>query len=368
MSRKNRERREANRDMETTQLPHFSTSLNRRALLVTGGIAAGTTVLFGLCESFRKIQDAVNSSGKPHDASIEMARKYGSVVFDRTNGIPERMFICLKQVHAGKTTIEDFRRNPERMEIFAKHHDGLRSALQEQFNVAETGKVHFFFESFVGEKETWGKDSDLALCTEEKLDEMLLDHQKEKFFLQMVAQILNGDTKRSVEVLNLMNGACRFASYCHKKNLNVVHGADVPGHSSLVQTTHGIFNELAQREKLTDAEVETAIQRIKKETIKDEQIRHSYISKCMQAHVPHQGIGVLVLGASHFISGANFEEDLTQNPIEQVLSGIPNSRTVVIDEFHLPSLFVVPTNTVIMGRHLKPEYVRQHIRHLRQNK
>lgn len=352
MSRERRERQAERRRAESPQ----ESLWNRRSALVAG--SAGVITLLGL--NLERIRNAFNpnfSSTRP----LDLATKYGEVVFDQQTGEPNRLFECWKQVHPGPTMPLLLQRNEKKFESFVQHQENITDATIAQINEGEPGMTHVFLEGFVGEPEEWGDASEMLDATT-RLQRILGDPGKRSEGLKALwASVQAGDAS----AVNLLYSGGRIVAFCKEKGLNIVHGADPVNHPNLMEGYHEVLDSLVRgTEEPTDEILRHSIQFIQKMAMNDEAIRHEYIRKTMTDKVPEKGTGILILGASHFEAGVNFEKP--SFPLEKVLAQTPNTRTVVIQEINLPILTVVPERTLMLGsKSLRPEDLRTYIKMMR---
>lgn len=301
------------------------------------------------------------SSVAYYQSTIEKAGRRGSVVFDRTNGKPERLFLCFKQIHGGQSLVGRLLREPTLWQRYTAHHDRLRLALQEQFDARPAGQVHFFFEGFVGEHDPWGGHEDVAqevTIIDESLRNPVTRPQALDMLLLMLQQ---GVPPEALGVLQTINGAARFSAYWRLHGLHghrVIHGADTTGHTPLVQMWYDRLGRLAAEVEVTDEEIAAFIAETQQQAQRDQAVRHDYLAQKMQSLVPRYGVGVLVLGADHFGAGVHYPEESSARPLETLLASIPNSRTVVIDTAYLADMLTVSPGTLLIGSNPTAEQIR----------
>lgn len=366
--RESRESRAVEKRAQAHKAAEEPSWLNRRTLLITGGITIGSIISWATYQHYSHVHEVLNSEEKESpDAEIKTAEK-GTVVFEHEQGEASRTFVGIKQVHGGISTIDVIRKVPRYFENFADHQEGIRTMLQEYLESDDIGKVHFFLEGFSGEPEEWG-DYKKTLATVTEMDELLRDPEKRNGVLKVISDGLHtARPEESVGAFHLLNAGGRLVAYCTKKNYDIVHGADPVGHPTLSELFHNLIRVLAQKENPTDEEIEAFINEITIANQKDEQVRHEYISEQLQRYVPKDGIGVVVLGASHFNAGTILEEGKAVHPLEAILSKIPDSRTIVIDQSNLPALMTRVPGSVVIGKVMQPQQVRMYLKQIRKNK
>lgn len=295
------------------------------------------------------------------DTVVTSLDSRGEVVFDKRNGTPKRLFVCLKQLHGGVSTARVLMQDDTSFDLFFQHHDALRTILEQQLKQANVGKIHFFFEGFAGEKDAWSPADRAMLLSAVEIDEALSKPGQQPIVLASLRSMPFRDSQDMYQTLLVLNANGRFASFCHARGYPVVHGADPPKHPVLANTVHALLQSLASKEEVADADIELVIARIQQSWIEDEGVRHRYILQQMQ-RVPNGGVGVILLGSGHFEAGANYTHGAAVQSLESQLTSLPDTRTVVFDEKHLPDLLAETSKRVMMvGRNMTPEHVRMYL-------
>lgn len=343
MGKRNKQRRkeQAKGGATPPAVPDRPPRMTRRVMIIASIIAIliCTPYLYQVCNAIWP--------GDVAKASLESARAHGDIVFDEGGPKATQLFLCIKQMHGGPSTVPSLLRDPARLRAFADHQETIRQLLESQLSAIPRDRMRFFLEGFAdGQEKEWETALDAVL----KTDGMLRDPAQRLRMLGILEGMMRSPNASSrAGAVAMLGGAGRFAARCRKDGPEVIHGADPADHPPLTSVFHGLLERLSRKDSPTDADIADTARRIREATEEDERVRHAYIADQLRKHVPGGGVGILVLGANHFATGANYPGEKTTQPLERILAAIPETRTVVLDPAGLATMVEVPEGTKLIG-------------------
>ena len=288
------------------------------------------------------------------DALSQLGRKFGSQVLSLGTGVETNAVHVWKFYHGGISAIPFFKKHPEQFSALLKHQNALMELHTELIKVLGPQKLRVVLESY--QANIRREDVDPERFVEmRQLEGRMLAARGSPLAWKAVEQELfarfssQSDAREATTFLNDLSFPLRFTCYCLDAGYEqVLLASEPPNHPSLSSTIHRELDRLAARgDKVSDAELQAAIEAFKVAEAGDFRVRHQFVrDRVAEAQRLGQHVTV-VLGGTHVRSGAQFPGVRpTKYPLEDQLLETPGKRVIVWDESHLPTLTGVDVATM----------------------
>jgi len=270
------------------------------------------------------------------DEVVERLKSEGKIVFDEENGLPERMFVLLKQFHGDSGFADLLAKHPDLLQKYMDHQDSFTNSVKSEMTNNEPGLVHALVEGpdLAGRRTTWRSDSveSLRLLGDPRMTQAIRD--------DVPSELQKGGMTAFKAMASCM-AAVNIAAFstANPKYTNYVHGSDPRNFRGVAHEMYDRIETMARKTNVTDAEVKSFIKWFINGDESDMKRRNEYATSEALDLTPRFGVTFIILGGGHMAAGAYSKNDgACPYPLEEMLSKSKGTRTVVLDQQHFEYL------------------------------